>query len=262
VNGTFGFVKELGNPDASTEICSIKKIYQFQKFADRRQRYLDHLMKRIFFLFLTSLAISFCGKTPPPDRNVTCYVRFDEAQGLAKAEFSMQAGATGGTSIDIPGGVRYQGVDMTPMPVQGLQYRKEFKATFKEDHVFSWEEKNLGPQTLKLQMSPFFNFHFDSDTLDRKQATQLHWEGVPFEKGEALVLIWENEKSGATKSMELYTTKQGNSLDFAAAKLSELEPGDWKLYLVRKKLVKSAANGLFATAILEHYTKVRRIKLL
>jgi hypothetical protein len=37
--------------------------------------------------------------------------------------------------------------------------------------------------------------------------------------------------------------------------LSELTPGKWTLYLVRKKLTKSVANGYQTSGIMEYYTR-------
>jgi hypothetical protein len=220
-------------------------------------------MKRIFFSILTTLAFSFCQQsTVPVDKSLEFYIRFDEEQGISKAEANMYEGTLGGSKIEIKGGMQYQGVEMTLMPIQGMQYRKEFKAAFKPEHVFSWMDEKGIRQSVPLKMNTFNNFTFGSDTLRRDQAVNLRWKGDLFEKGESLVLIWENSATNQTHSMELYTTSVENSIPFAAAKISELPKGVWKLYLVRKQLVKTNQPHLYIQGKIEHYTKTRTITIL
>ena len=83
----------------------------------------------------------------------------------------------------------------------------------------------------------------------------MRWEGAPLGKGETMVFLWENTKLRKTIPMEIIHTSGETAIEFPAAKIAQLDPGEWTYYLVRKKLTKSDANGVAASGIIEYYTK-------
>ncbi|MFN7267046.1 MAG: hypothetical protein ACK5VB_06100, partial [Bacteroidota bacterium] len=99
------------------------------------------------------------------------------------------------------------------------------------------------------------SFSMDGSTIANNQPARLSWKGEPLQKGETLVIMWANSEEGLTKPMEVTTTVGKPYIDFPAGKLSELTPGKWTLYLVRKKLTKSVANGYQTSGIMEYYTR-------
>jgi hypothetical protein len=221
------------------------------------------MTKLIFFSVLTTLAFSYCAA--PEDNKMhtfNCYVRYDETQGIEKAECHMIEGAVGNIGSEIPGGIKFQNEPMKAMEVQGVQYRREFKTSFATDHKFTWTDKKNKAYEFNLPLAPLHNFRFEHDTLQHNQAATLKWDGPALQKGESMVLIWEQEKSGKTVPIELISQGSEAKIEFPAAKLTELQPGDWSLYLVRKRLVKTTVNGVSVTGISELYTKSRKIKVL
>ncbi|MEI6410683.1 MAG: hypothetical protein WCR52_14935 [Bacteroidota bacterium] len=221
------------------------------------------MTKPIFFSILTTLAFSYCAA---PENNkiytFNCYVRFDESQGIEKAECHVFEGATSNVGVEIPGGIKFQNEPMKAMEIQGVQYRREFKTSFSTDHKFTWTDKKNKEYAFNLPLAPLNNFRFEHDTLHRNQAATFKWDGPSLQKGESMVLLWEQEKTAKTVSIELISQGSESKIEFPAAKLAELQPGDWSLYIVRKRLVKTTINGVSATGISELYTKSRKIKVL
>ena len=105
------------------------------------------------------------------------------------------------------------------------------------------------------------SFRFGEEPLSRSRPATLRWEGGPLEKGETLVLMWENRALGQTVPMEIIRSGGDASLDFPAAKIAELPAGQWTLYLVRKRLAKTEAPGMRAEAVLEYYSKSDTIEV-
>lgn len=174
----------------------------------------------------------------------------------------MIEGAAGNIGSEIPGGINFQNEPMKAMDIQGVQYRREFKTSFTTDHKFTWTDKKNKAYEFNLPLAPLNNFRFEHDTLQHNQPATLTWNGPALQKGESMVLIWEQEKSGKTVPIELISQGPESKVEFPAAKLTELQPGDWSLYIVRKRLVKATINGVSATGISELYTKSRKIKVL
>lgn len=221
------------------------------------------MTKHIFFSVLTTLAFSYCSA--PEDNKIyrfTCYVRYDETLGIEKAECQITEGATNNLGIEIPGGIKFQGEPMKPMDIQGVQYRREVKTSFTTDHKFTWTGKKNKEYAFNLPLGGLNNFRFEHDTLRHNQPATLKWDGPALQKGESLVLLWEQTGSGKTVPIELISLGSESKIEFPAAKLTELTPGNWSLYLVRKRLVKTTINGVTATGTAELYTKSRKIKVL
>ncbi len=210
------------------------------------------------------LLLAACqAPAPPLKRQVQCYVRFDAARGQVQAEATIQQvnGPSPGQPVEMPGGIMYQNTPMQVMAVQGLSYRRTYAADFVPEHTFSWADAQGVRQKVSFPMASIARFGFGEGPLLRSKPATLRWEGGPLEKGEALVLMWENRALQQTMPMELIRTGGDASIEFPAAKLAELPPGRWTLYLVRKRLVKTDAPGMAAEAVLEYYSKSDTIEV-
>ena len=73
--------------------------------------------------------------------------------------------------------------------------------------------------------------------------------------------MWENPKENLTVPMEFIVQGALSVADLPAAKMKELSPGTWTLYVVRKKLVKFSEDSFDAQAILEFYSKTDTIQI-
>lgn len=278
------FVKEVGKTAGNWELCSgvFLKACQIgpplrtchEPFTQQpccarvkarlvRQRYLPDYMKHIFFSILLILAFSFCKEAEKANNHsLDVYIRFDEAAASVKAELRAMDLAAPPQAILLPGGAQYQQKAMQEMPVMGVRYQLEMSAAFTNEHVFQWKEPEGASQSLKLHMNTFQQVRFESDTLSRKKAAALRWDGPPLETNEGLVLIWENTRENRTIPMELISVNNQGKVEFPAAKINELSAGQWSMYVVRKKTVQGRSGRAQVNARLEYYTKPRLITVL
>ncbi len=150
---------------------------------------------------------------------------------------------------------------MQLLPVQGLTYRRSYAAGFVPEHTFGWTDAQGQRQKVSFAMTPISGFSFGDGPLLRTRPATLRWEGGALEKGEALVLMWENRTLRQTVPMEIVRSSGDASIEFPAAKLAELPPGQWMLYLVRKRLAKTEAPGMHAEAVLEYYSRSDTIEV-
>lgn len=228
---------------------------------DKRQRYSDKYMKHIFFLVLTTLALLGCNAQEKAGKHTLfCYVRYDESAQTVISEASLQDEGNK-TSIELPGGIRYQGREMELKPVYGMTYHYEYPAKFIPDHVFDWRDKKNIKNTATLHMDAITAFSLPAKSISASQAAEVHWEGTPLDKGETMVFMWENTKEGLTVPLEVASTSRMPVIIIPAAKMSSITPGDWTLYLVRKKLSKETVGEMPVNGILEYYTKPINVKV-
>ncbi len=218
-------------------------------------------MKHIFFSILTALAFYQCKPAAPAPKNILhCYVRFDAPAHKIKAEASVQDGSTKKT-IECPGGLLFQSTEMKIMPIRGLTYTAEYPAKYLPEQVFEWKNKKMQKGLFTLELPSIDSFFFDTPVLSVKTPANLRWIGKPLSKGETLVFIWDNTAEGKTVPMEVSTTLAAPLIEIPAAKLAQLGPGDWSLYLVRKKLSKSETDDFFIESTAEYYTDVVSVKV-
>ncbi|MEO6039480.1 MAG: hypothetical protein ABIQ93_13790 [Saprospiraceae bacterium] len=220
-------------------------------------------MKFVFFSWLIALALAGCGgQAKPAPRHLQCYVRFDAVQRQVQADATLHQGTDPqAPPVEMPGGMLYQGSDMHIIPLQGLTYRRIYAADFVPEHTFGWTDEKGLRQKVNFPMAAISRFTFGDKPLSRTQPAKLRWEGGALEKGEALTLIWENKALRQTVPMELITSGGDPFIEFPAAKIAELAPGQWTVYLVRKRLAKAKVNDLATEAVLEYYSKSDTIEV-
>lgn len=225
-------------------------------------------MRRLFFLLMTISGIIACQNNAGENagkRSLNCYIRILEAEGRIRAEATMQSldpGQKEGTTrpVQIPDGILYQGASMNVIPGQGLTYMKDFPGEFVEDHMFTWKEAGQKqPDILRVKMNNIKNFGFGSKTISSSKPANFTWETKGLERGESLVLMWENTKENLTVPMEVYIHGSAPSIAIPATKMKELKPGTWTLYTVRKKLTRSEIGKVTTQAIMEFYSKTDTI---
>jgi hypothetical protein len=219
-------------------------------------------MRLIFFYLMTVLGIFACTtkpKVPAPQKMLDCYIRILEAEEDILVQATMKSVENGNLKdavpVEVESGIRYQGGPLSVIPTAGLTYSKTFPGKFVAEHIFSWDDPEKGRLSFTVKMNAISNFSFGTKTVSASKPAAMTWEGGGLEKGEALTLIWENAKDNLTVPMDLYIQGQFPKVDFPAAKMKELTPGQWTLYVVRKKLVKADVSGIAAQAVAEFYSK-------
>ena len=257
-------VKYLGASGRLAELCGcIKDSFSTNliSFNDQRQRYSDKHMKHIFFSILTTLAILGCNtQEKAKNQSLFCYVRYDATDKTVKSEASFQD-LNSNTIYEFAGGIRYQGMEMQLTPAVGMTYRYEYAADFLPEHVFEWRGKANNKNIFRMTIDPIKVFFIPDEAISRASPTAVQWEGTPLGKGETIVFMWENTTKGLSVPMEVSTNSSQPKIDIPAAKLKNLVPGDWTLYLVRKKLTKQTIDEMPVSGIMEYYSKTIAVKV-
>lgn len=218
-------------------------------------------MKHIFFFILTALAIFGCDNSQKEaNRSIFCYVRYDASNKSIKAEATMND-EDQKKPVEWPGGIRYQRMEMQLLPVYGMTYRYEYNAAFLPDHVFEWTEAQNHKSAFHMSIDPIQAFSLPAAAISKSKPTSVKWEGSPLGKGETLVFMWENQKEGKTLPLEVSSTSNVPVIDIPSAKIKELSPGTWTLYLVRKRLIKEKVGSIQANGIMEYYTEPISVRI-
>ncbi len=212
-------------------------------------------MKRTFFWVLTILILGACaGTTNIEKMSASCYVRYLAPESALYAEFKLRPENPAGKAIELPAGVRYQGTLMNKLSIPELTYRLEQSGGFAEAQQFDWKDPQQQDHSFKSKMAVIQSFAFEPAVLSTQKPATMQLVGPPLEKGESIVMIWESLVGNLTVSMEVRATAGQQQIDFPASQLAKLTPGEWTLYLVRKKGVSADVDGTPIVGIMEYYS--------
>jgi hypothetical protein len=215
-------------------------------------------MKYIFFSTVLILSFALCSTPPPPKQAFDAYVRYldSESQVTAEARLLETSGdAVNAQAVEVEGGIAYQEEAMRLVAGGSRVYKLTEPAAYQLHHVFKWVGRDGQARDFAMEMPPMRVFGFEGGRIDLRQPATFRWEGAPLTPGETLVFMWENPAKNLTVPMEIFVAGGETRVDFPAARLAELSPGQWTLYLVRKKLTRSTLDGLPASGRLEFYTR-------
>ncbi|MBK9338082.1 MAG: hypothetical protein IPM98_16655 [Lewinellaceae bacterium] len=210
------------------------------------------------FLILVAATWCSCSDTPTTRYTANCYVRYLKPEAQLLAETVLHAKTPDqpeATSAEAPEGVRYRGTLMRALDLQGTTtYRTEQTGGYAPEHTFTWKDNRQQPHTVQMNLPPISAFSFNSETISRTNPATLTWDGAPLDKNESLAMIWVTTDGGKTVPMEIIGNPGQDRIEFPAAQLSKLEPGTWKLYLVRKKSIQSEQPDTTVRCTAEYYT--------
>lgn len=220
-------------------------------------------MKFIFFSILTALAFFHCATpVPQPKRAIDVYVRYLADTKQIRAEASYKEGSPDLQATAPKNGIKYQNLDMALKPHQGLTFQKTGAMDFLNKQRFNWADKSGKAYQFEMNMEAIEEYSFANEPLSVKKPVLFRWKGEGLQRGEVLVFLWERIGDGETVKMEIYQDIRDPEIKFTASKIAELKPGKWKLYLVRKKMVKENVDGVDATGILEYYSKTDTLEVI
>lgn len=223
-----------------------------------KQRYSEPDMKKIFFLIFLAALLAFCQKTEKkPAQTLQLYARYLAPEAQIRVEATLESRESGAApqKTEIPGGIRYNDYPLTAVNAQGPLYLFQRSWVYTPDHVFSWRTPEGQTRKFEARVPAFDSLQFDQAVLQRDAPARFAWKGEPLGRGEALTFIWEKIGGGKTAKMEIVSVSPEPSVEFPAAKIAELEPGRWALYVIRRQLLKSEAEGLPVSAIFEYYSQ-------
>jgi hypothetical protein len=213
-----------------------------------------------FFFFSIFPLLWYCAQPPQTTQYTpTAYVRFDAEQQAGQANIHFQSNLPGQTPrpVAIFGGVQCQNSNMQLTNADKPVYAMPLQ-TYSDTCLFWWRDSSTTTaRRFKVPMPRIDSFWFEATPLSLSHPATLRWTGGNLEKGETLVLIWENTAGGSVQT-EVFNQSGMPYLELPAAKMKELAVGTWNLYLVRKKMTKIKLPDGEATGIGEYYTKVRR----
>lgn len=226
-----------------------------------RQIYSYHPMKNVIVVAFLAFFVSGCSDPEPAPKSVDFYVRYLADENRTNAEAIWYEGeGLQKKQITILGPMYYQNLEMAVFNANGQRFRENTTGTYQPNHIFSWMGKDGQKESFTMEMPAIENFSFSDSVLVRNKPANFTWKGNALGSGEILVFLWEKIPAGSgTVSWELLVSGGLPKIDLPSAKISELSPGRWSYYLVRKKLTKAQTNKTASSGVIEYYSSTDTI---
>jgi hypothetical protein len=219
------------------------------------------MQKYFFFSLAIFIGIQCKNSTKPnePMQIFDAFVQVLEQEGKIRTQATLRSmpgtGAATGEMlpVEVPGGIKYQGTAMKVRPSVGLSYALDFPGRYQAEHQFDWG--NPPGNTVVATMPNTPEFSFGGDNIKYGQPVTCTWKGEPLQRGETLIFMWENLSTHTAVPIELYANTSQPSVSLPAAKMKDVTPGKWSIYLVRKRLTKGQLKNTQTQVVCEFYSK-------
>ncbi|MCB9287366.1 MAG: hypothetical protein H6560_08625 [Lewinellaceae bacterium] len=192
------------------------------------------------------------------------YVRYLQAERELKAHASFFEGDSiqAATPKAFAEGAAFQGNSMEPRTLPGgtLRYTFEQPGTYADTFRFSFrDDLGRGRQVL-VAMAPIDSFAVTGGQASKSSGMALYARGGKLERGESMILLFNDEKNQAATIM-LTGPSAGENYRIPAAKVEKLSSGKNTLYLVKKKRATQKEDGLSALTDIEFYTNTIEVEV-
>ncbi len=222
-------------------------------------------MKQVlhFLLFITLVsACQVAGNREQPILFADFYLRYLESEKQLKAEAIFSEGdsvsVSKSTSMKT---VFFNGEAMQARDLgkQGIRYRVEQRGDYRSEYTFAFKKEGQAQLEQKLKMPAIKNIQLQG-TASRSAGFTISWEGEAVGKDESLVVLF-TDASNKAAAISIEGPSQQSSVTLTASQLDQLASGPTSMYLVKKRMERTASDHFRAVGISEFYTKSLKIDI-
>ena len=219
-------------------------------------------MIRLFFALLILISIGCHTKEAATGPKIfgSLYVRYLQDGNQLKAEASFFEGDSAhlATPKSILGGVSFQGSGMEQRNIQDklIRYQYENTGDYPGQFTFQVQDDQGRAHQFQLDMMPVTQFSLP-DTIQKGRDAKLEILPAPQSQEEELAILWTDE-SGKASLLE-FPSPISQTIPITSGRLDRLAPGNYQLYLVKKR--KNFINkGVYRISCeVEYYTGVKEV---
>ena len=219
-------------------------------------------MLRRFSRLAPLLLLFTCGRDPSPTAEAAL-IAVPEVRYLADArelrgQLTLLRGDSlpSATPFQSGGGISFMGATTRPVALGNelVRYETTLNTPYPADSLtFRFTAPDGRPRELKLHLSAPVVTGLP-DTIYRSRGLSFSAGGRPLHADESLLLFLSDEQGNARQVL-IAGPSRDTLLRAPAPSLSNIEPGNHRLYLVKKKDYRGRMNGLNVTGYVEYYTE-------
>lgn len=209
----------------------------------------------IFLVFIVFFCSSCSNDSPlstAPHQYGDFFVRYLAQPKQLKATASFLEGDTIRTArpIEMEGGVLFQdrSMEMRYLPNSAVRYNVEEPTPYADKFSFAFGKS----QVFEMSMTPIDSFRVNDGKCQLADGLSLYVDSPPKEN-ESLVLFFSDANRKAS-TLTLEGPIGDQQIVVPASQLSQLIPGHYELYLVKKKKLSREGKTVSSIGAIEYYT--------
>ncbi|MCB0547403.1 MAG: hypothetical protein KDD19_07415 [Phaeodactylibacter sp.] len=227
---------------------------------------------RIIIMILLAAGVALlsgCREAPTqegklPHHFAEFFVRYLQGEKELKAHASFFEGDSIATAVPkaFAGGAAFQGNSMEARNLPGgtIRYSYEQRSDYADSFKFGFQDDFGQKREISIAMAPVDSFAVQGGQASRSTGMSLYARGGKLTQGESMVLLFNDEENKASTIM-LTGPSAGELYSIPAAKVEALRPGQYTLYLVKKKRVAEPGDSLSFLADIEFYTSTIEVEV-
>ncbi len=220
------------------------------------------------------LLFSTC-QTPvpaPPVRQALPAVRYLEGQRELRGQLLLYEGdsLTGAQALRFPGQVAFLGSGTQEVVLPGSEPGTEayrYETTLVTDYPTDLRFTFPGPgaadserQTIALRMVAPDLAAFP-DTIRKSAGIQFSTPADSLRSSENILMFFTNAADGAIRRIMVAGPTRSNRISVPPGAIGQIEPGDYRLYLIKSQRVNTTAGSLRTTGLVEYYTREKTVRV-
>lgn len=218
------------------------------------------------------LLLIACHSTPPEiaDRIALVDVRYLEDTRELRGQLSIYAGDSLSIAqpLRFPGQVAFLGSGteevMLPGPTsqsESYRYETTLRADYPTDLRFSLpgpDSTTTERQTIDLRMVAPDLAAFP-DTIRLREGIQFRTPADSLRSSESILLFFTHTTAGAVRRVLVAGPTRTDRISIPRGAINQIEPGSYRLYLIKSQRVDTTTNGLHAKGAIEYYTREKDV---
>ena len=234
------------------------------KNSSMKQVYIFSLILLVF----SALMFAGCGGAQPEEapRHLFAefFVRYLQTERELKAHATFFEGDSIQTAIPkaFAGGATFQGVGMNARNLPGgtVRYALEQHDNYADTFRFSFKDDLGIRRDIPVAMAPIDSFSVRDEQISKSTGMALYARGGRLTKGESMVLFFSDQDNKASTIL-LTGPSAGEEYRIPAAKVETFAPGNYDLYLVKKKREVVKGDTISTMADIEYYTNTIKVEV-
>ena len=234
----------------------------------KRQKMMNYV-----YCFLVILLLGACrpeAPTPPSTRWALPTVRYLENSRELRGQLLLFAGDSLPLAdpLRYPGQVSFLGSGMKEVLLPGPDRsadRYRYEATLRTDYPtefrFSFpaiDSADAERRLLPLRM-PAPRIDLLPDTIRRDADLRFGLASDSLRESESLILFFTGQIDGAVRRVRVAGPTRSNRVRIPPAALQQIEPGPYRLYLVKSRQIDTHSEGLRTAGLIEYYTREKEV---
>lgn len=144
-----------------------------------------------------------------------------------------------------------------------VRWRSRMRTDFPESLRFAFPVDSLQPAnktTLSVNFVPVVSDSLPAE-MNKTKRQSFYAARTPLQSGESVVVFFEPAAGGQPKRVIVAGPSATTYLNIPPIALEEIEPGDYRVYLIKQAISRDTLPGLISAVTLQYHSDIKSVKV-